>query len=372
MTEAIFLLCYPGSKIPIGADWGSHLLTWEQVEQARADNPRLNVGMILGPKSGRIDVECDNGKALEQYNLLFGDIITLSWQSTRSPHNIFLYDQRLADLPSVVELQDIEFRLGNRQSQSICPPSTVDGVERIPIHQCDPLPLPEHVIQALLSLPKNKNIKLDRADLPGLKNKTVRKLLNYCKRHSIEIANIREDPDGTIFIDLVQCIFATPEHQNGGCPAFIINPDGTWNFHCFHPDDAYKTRKDIEDLFGPLDPVILLGPDLDRVVEQYIHVLPNDENIFQRANILVQVTHDASMPKHCLNDNGAAKCSPIPSPLMKVKLTSVAACKKWNEKKQDYVKCPPSDDIVNAILVSGPYADVPVLVNVVSAPSLAR
>jgi hypothetical protein len=374
MNEAIYCLCYPNCKHPIGDAWGKNPLTWEQVEQARANNPHINIGAILGPISGLIDVECDSEEASEQFNILFGNPITPCWQSTRGKHYLFQFDPRLADLLNVIHYNDIEFRLGtNGQTQSLIPPSIVDGVKREWIFspdQCPPAPIPEHVIQALLTTPKAKISDSIHNGAQDTKNKTIKKLLRYCERVGIEISSIREDHEGRIYLDLVQCPFSHPEHQNGGKPAIIVNDDGSWGFHCFHPDCANKTRKDLEEKYGPLDPIILLGPDYDRVVEQYIQALGNDDNTFQRAGLLTRIVHDAPLPLHCLNDNGAAKCSPILAPLLKVKMTAVAECKKWNEKKNDYVRCTPSDDIVNAILASGPYAKIPVLVNVVSAPIL--
>ena len=49
MTDRIYVIVYPNSKVPVGYDWGEHLLTAEEVKQRRLTNPTLNVGMMWGP-----------------------------------------------------------------------------------------------------------------------------------------------------------------------------------------------------------------------------------------------------------------------------------------------------------------------------------
>jgi len=373
MNKAIYVKCYPKSKQPIGNNWGDNLLTREAIEKLLAENPHLNVGLILGPISGLIDVECDDEKAIESFNKFFVNLVTPCWQSLRGRHYLFQYDPRLADLPSVVKWQGIEFRLGTKSSQSIIPPSIVDGVQRqwiISLQQYAPLALPVSIIQELLALPKQQKTSISNTDLPEQKNKTVKKIKKYCERVGLPIVSIKEDYEGRVFINLQQCPFSHAEHQNGGAPAFIINKDGSVGFHCFHPDCANKIIKDVEEKFGPITPIITIGPDLYKNVEQAIQALCTDDNTYQRGGVLVEIVHDAPKPKLCLHDDGNARLRPIPAPTLATKLSNVAKFQKWNATKNQYVNCLPPDNLVHAVLASPEYLGIPVVTGVVSCAVL--
>ena len=149
-----YILCYPCSKKP---DWTRYPLSWGEVEELLSDNPHYNIGLLLGPMSGVIDIDCDGPEATELYHKLFGDIKTSSWQAKRGNHYLYQYDDRLADLPAKLEIDGLEYRLGTAKAQSICPPSTVDGVKRIWINHPDdvsPAKLPDHIIELLLTHPR--------------------------------------------------------------------------------------------------------------------------------------------------------------------------------------------------------------------------
>lgn len=155
-----YVLCYPGSKNPIGNDWGNHTIDGETLKTNLAEAPTLNCGIVLGPGT-YVDVECDSEAATAHYAELFAATKTPNWSSARGVHHLHQYDPRLADLPGVIKLQTgLEFRLGNgKQVQSIIPPSIVDDVQRhwiVSMDECKPAPLPEHVIELLLSLPREK------------------------------------------------------------------------------------------------------------------------------------------------------------------------------------------------------------------------
>ena len=153
-----FVRCYPDSKLPIGTGWGTHGLTAEEMVEVMSTHPQANWGILLGPVSDVVDIECDSDAATTGYAKRFPDVRTPNWQSTRGKHYLFKYDARLANLPAVVKTADgLEFRLGNgKAAQSICPPSTVDGVKRewiLSPKDVELAPLPEAVIQELLALP---------------------------------------------------------------------------------------------------------------------------------------------------------------------------------------------------------------------------
>lgn len=174
MVRPLYVCCHKGTKKPIGYDWGKSGFDEAELAKRLAINPDLVVGLILGQLTQLIDVECDGPEASADYQQLFGDIESPTWVSLRGKHQLFKYDPRLAELPSTVKLPSgLEFRVGNDgQTQSVCPPSTVDGVKRewiIPLEECDPPALPEHVIELLLSLPKDSkaNSRIDTSAEPA-------------------------------------------------------------------------------------------------------------------------------------------------------------------------------------------------------------
>ena len=257
-----FVICYANSKRPIGHDWGNRLLTWEEVNDVAAVNPALNVGVVLG--LDLIDVEIDSEEATKTYGEWFAGIIAPCWQAARGCHYLYRRNPRLSHLSAVVKTHGLEFRLGNGgQTQSIYPPSVVDGVQRtwiIPLGDCEIPDLPESVVAELLKQPAAKQHKIVAADIPAAKNRTVKRLLDYCRRVGIVVKGVYVEPDGTVYIDVV-CPFKHPDNVTGDA-AFIVNPDGSFGFHCFHAGCASKTKADVFDLLGPLYPRVVVGSDL--------------------------------------------------------------------------------------------------------------
>ena len=109
-------------KRPLGAAW-----------QTRAtDNPGdvaawlragSNVGLLLGPASGVVDVEFDDeaGRAtLERLGLV--DAATPTWRSARGEHRLFRWCDTLPPA-AVAKIDGLEVRIGNRAAQSVLPPS---------------------------------------------------------------------------------------------------------------------------------------------------------------------------------------------------------------------------------------------------------
>lgn len=90
---------------------------------AAAQQP--NVGLLLGPKSGVIDIEIDSPEAHEAWQSLgLGDLETPTYTAGRGPHRLFRWQEGLPPV-QVKKVLGIECRLGNggRASQSVMPPS---------------------------------------------------------------------------------------------------------------------------------------------------------------------------------------------------------------------------------------------------------
>jgi len=121
----------PGEKAPIGTAWGTNRPTEQSIKATFRSNPGAGVGLLLGPESGIIDVECDGPEGIDSLTKLMSDeiVATLGWSSRRGPHHVFRYDTRLAgygkSIIKLPELPGLEIRVGGngKQLQSNCPPT---------------------------------------------------------------------------------------------------------------------------------------------------------------------------------------------------------------------------------------------------------
>jgi hypothetical protein len=148
-------------KEPIGMAWGTQRPTPESLRAAYARTPGAEVGLLLGPASGVVDLEVDEPDGEESLRRLFGGEVldTLSWSSRRGPHRLYQWDDRLAVLSSgtlhLPAYPGLEIRCGadGRQLQSAIPPTVgEDGVPR----EWGPCPtigtLPDQVVTRILEL----------------------------------------------------------------------------------------------------------------------------------------------------------------------------------------------------------------------------
>ncbi len=86
-----YVILYPDSKIPVGRDWPQHTVDEAELQRRLTNNPKANLGLLLGGQSGVIDVECDSPEAEEVYAKLFGEIRTPGWKSKRGSHRLFAW-----------------------------------------------------------------------------------------------------------------------------------------------------------------------------------------------------------------------------------------------------------------------------------------
>lgn len=109
-------------KRPLGAGWqrqGTSDLTYVKRWLAAGNN----VGILLGPDSGVVDVEYDDPAGRDQL-AAFGilDLRTPTWRSARGEHRLFRWEPWMP-ATAVVKADDIEIRIGGRAAQSVVPPS---------------------------------------------------------------------------------------------------------------------------------------------------------------------------------------------------------------------------------------------------------
>jgi hypothetical protein len=141
-----------GEKRPLGAAWQTKStcdLTYVKQWLAAGSN----VGLLLGPESGVVDVEFDEPAGLEQL-AAFGitDIHTPTWRSARGEHRLFRWEPWMP-LTAVVKADSLEIRLGGRAAQSVLPPSVHPTGERyqwiVPPSACQIAAFPAQLLRGL-------------------------------------------------------------------------------------------------------------------------------------------------------------------------------------------------------------------------------
>ena len=151
--------CPSPGKHPIGNDWGTAATNNSEriVDEFQAED---NIGLLLGEKSGVIDVEYDTaeGRAAVEEALRGIELITPTFRSGRSTHRLFKWS---AEFPKAAKLDinGIEFRLGSdgRAAQSVIPPSThhtgiqYQWLEGMSPWECDVAVLPERLASLLIN-----------------------------------------------------------------------------------------------------------------------------------------------------------------------------------------------------------------------------
>jgi hypothetical protein len=111
-------------KVPQGEAWQEHA-TATNVKALFERHNFDGVGVLLGWKSGIIDVECDNEEAEETLLELLGGELpnTPKFRSARGCHYLFRWREGLPK-KAVFKIGQLEFRTGNgAASQSVFPPS---------------------------------------------------------------------------------------------------------------------------------------------------------------------------------------------------------------------------------------------------------
>lgn len=150
--------CPSPGKHPVGADWGAHS-TNDSEKIAIEFNESDNIGVVLGPKSGIIDVEFDTpeGEATLSELLRGSEYLTPTYKSGRSTHRLFLWEDVFPAV-AMLDIRGVEYRLGGdgRAAQSIIPPSThhtgatYQWLEGMSPWDCEPCPVPDLVREAIL------------------------------------------------------------------------------------------------------------------------------------------------------------------------------------------------------------------------------
>ncbi len=141
--------------------------------------PRANIGVLLGAKSGVIDVEYDTDEGRQTADRLLNGVRTPTYESgNRSIHRLFQWRD---DLPggAVIHVAGLEIRTGNDQkgAQSVLPPS-VHRTGRlyewiIPPEQAAPAPIPSALLALIANVAGEEELKGHRGTAPQIDNREL-------------------------------------------------------------------------------------------------------------------------------------------------------------------------------------------------------
>jgi len=374
LADRFALVIIPaGEKGPKTRDWQNKRPSPAQVDAAIAAGK--NIGLILGPRSGVIDIEIDGEGGEDSLRKLFdGEPETMSWSSKRGTHYVVKYDERFENLGAKFVHPDfpgLEFRIGgaDKGAQSVMPPSTVDGVTRKFLNDCDPIALPESVIAKILAAGNKPKIVAQESIFGDLQNDKLARLQAWADRFDVPMHLDGKNDKGAFALKFDGCPLRG--HADGAATVFV-NDDGSHVFTCFHTKCQGKRFADLESHFGPFAPPdIYPGPDLHRVAAEAIHALRRAE-VYNRGGAVSEVVKEAPLPKLCLADNGSPRLRIIPDPSLGLLLSEHA---RWLVEMKTLAgtvikRVDPPTKIVRAIAAASNLPGIPVVTGVVSCPML--
>lgn len=118
--------CGTPGKHPVGEQWQLRATSDADAVAGWFDGDQpVNIGLLLGPRSGVVDVELDGDDAKAAWDALgLGEIWTPTYTAGRGPHRLFRWSENLPAV-AVRKVNGIEVRIGNgdRAAQSVIPPS---------------------------------------------------------------------------------------------------------------------------------------------------------------------------------------------------------------------------------------------------------
>lgn len=151
-----------GSKNPgsiVGADWPGKCTNNPDEVATWPDD--VNAGLLLGPKSGVMDLEFDSDTGemlIDSWLEDCGGVITPSYRSAKSVHRLFRWDDRFENEPAKFGGMGVEFRFGQDVAQSVIPPSTHESgaayqwLDGLSPADCAPVALPDLLFKQYLNL----------------------------------------------------------------------------------------------------------------------------------------------------------------------------------------------------------------------------
>lgn len=246
-------------KIPQGGTaWQNNTLSNPDYAQSYFENFSYDgLGVLLGPLSGIVDIECDNDEA--EYTLLEflgGEIPnTPTFQSIRGSHRLFKWREGLPD-KSVFKIKGLEFRIGGRTAaQSVFPPSGSRYWEIPAETEVMEFPAWDKVLEAYESNKKRKVFDTRFGDFAirygdGIALDVPR----WLHKNGRDIIGRNESTDGTTrwFIECPNSLLHTTQDGKRDC-CVTQKLDGTLGGCCFHQSCGMSDWNALRDTIGKLE-----------------------------------------------------------------------------------------------------------------------
>jgi hypothetical protein len=159
-----------GSKNPgsiLGANWPAKCSNDPAVIAAWPED--CNIGVLLGPRSGIIDLEYDSdqGEMLVEDWIETTGVVTPSYRSAKSVHRLFRWEDRFELDGAKFGLYGVEFRFGCDKAQSVIPPSLHESGVRyewiVPPWECEIATLPELIYKQFLNMKQSSEKQAAKA-----------------------------------------------------------------------------------------------------------------------------------------------------------------------------------------------------------------
>ena len=152
-----------GQKGPVRGEWQHKATTETDTLDEWFGNRTANIGILMGPRSGIIDVESDDDDAENLLRDLFGGVMpdTPTYRASRGNHRLFRFtDQLPVTDKGVFKIGNLEFRTGcaDKGIQSVAPPSrhpsgaVYEWLPGLSHKDCEPAEIPDSVIAKIAVL----------------------------------------------------------------------------------------------------------------------------------------------------------------------------------------------------------------------------
>ena len=201
MTDALSLavlgwhLCpmEPGTKNPgsiLGKDWPNKCSNDPQVISSWPQG--CNLGVLLGSRSGLIDLEFDSEtgeQLIESWLEDCGNPPTPSYRSSKSIHRLFRWEEKFSFEKKAFGRLGVEFRFGNDAAQSVIPPSVHESgvlyqwLEGLSPFEVEVAPLPDLIYRQYLALRASEEKQVAKASPVDPRYTSGDSLLTKARNH---------------------------------------------------------------------------------------------------------------------------------------------------------------------------------------------
>ena len=304
-------------KVPQGGTGWPSLATRDPGEAACLfeDWPHDGVGVLLGERSGIIDVECDNEQAAAELVELFGGEIPLTpcFQSARGRHYLFRLPTELATSKAKVMLGAIEVRLGGggKAAQTVFPPSAGRSWLVAP-DACEPAELPAEIVARIAETlaPKALERPAPQASLPMPHGDDQLDVGRWLARRGVEV--LATEATGDVRKWFVVCPHIdrhTTKNSLRDCVVTQEASSGRLGGNCFHASCGMSDWSRLSEAIGkptrqdyhPDEPDVEILPGVaEAILRQNERAAEDDDDEAEdEADLFADLT-DHTFPGDCL------------------------------------------------------------------------